>query len=203
MIMKARLYFTLAAFFSASMCAKGQGTFVYDQQSSDESVLGEAVVGITSFQQPVGQSFTPTLSSVGFIRLQLLDPNPGNGLGTVLYMNLRTESITGPILASSQFVSLPDGTPGPPSFIDFFFGAPPVVPGITYYFQPVIQSGDGLLAGRFIPNFNYPGGTEYIQGQPGNNDLWFREGIVVPEPGTWALLVIGACCLAWRRRFFT
>jgi hypothetical protein len=49
---------------------------------------------------------------------------------------------------------------------------------------------------------DYAGGTEFLQGQPGNNDLWFREGIVVPEAGTWALLVIGCGLLVWRRRLF-
>jgi hypothetical protein len=43
------------------------GTFIYDQQSSTEANLGEAAVVIQS-SQPVGQSFTPSLSSVGFIR---------------------------------------------------------------------------------------------------------------------------------------
>jgi hypothetical protein len=38
------------------------------------------------------------------------------------------------------------------------------------------------------------------QGAPNPGfDLWFREGVVVPEPGTWALLLVGFGLLAWRK----
>jgi PEP-CTERM motif len=151
--------------------------------------------------QPIGQSLTPVLSSVGFIRLQLFDVNPGNGQGATLYVNLRTSSITGPILVSSDPILLPDGFPGNniPGFVNFFFSSSPsVVPGLTYYFQPVVQSGDAWAIGRFVPN--YTGGTEYINGQPGNNDLWFREGIVVPEPSSALLVLLGGGVVAWRHR---
>jgi hypothetical protein len=177
----------------------GQGTFVYDQQSSTESLPGEAIVGITSFQQPVGQSFTPSLSAIGFIRLELGDGNVGNGLGTTVSVNLRTNSITGPILGFTMPVFLPDGFGG---FTNFFFSIPvSVTPGVTYYFQPVIQSGDACVVGRFVPD--YPGGTEYINGQPDNNDLWFREGIVVPEPSAVILVLLGVgsfICFRKRKR---
>ena len=81
---------------------------------------------------------------------------------------------------------MPDGTPGPASVADFFFStAVTVVPNTTCYFQPVVQSGDPIYMGRFIPGSDYVGGTEYLQGQPGSDDLWFREGIVVvPEPSS-------------------
>ena len=181
--------------------ACGQGTFLYDQQSSDESRYGEAAAGI-QVNQLIGQSFTPSLTAVGFIRLQLLDPNPGNGLGATLYINLRTTSISGPILDSSALVLLPDGAPGAPSFFDFFFTTPvSVTPNTTYYFQPVVQSGDVILIGRFIQGSDYAGGTEYLKGLPGTDDLWFREGIIVPEPSSLALLLLG-CGLFLSRNHF-
>ena len=200
--MKTRLCFTLVIVVIVGIRARGQGTFIYDQQSSDESRPAESVAGIQA-NQPIGQSFTPILTSVGFVRLQLLDLNPGNGLGATLFINLRTSSIAGPILGSTDLVFLLDGSPGPAGFVNFFFSTPlSVVPSTTYYFQPVVQSGDIILIGATIPGSDYAGGTEFIQGQAGNDDLWFREGIVVPEPGAWALLLVGCGLLAWQRRKF-
>src|SRR5207247_10821815 len=135
------------------------------------------VVGITSFQQPVGQSFTPSLSSVAFVRLQLLDAIAGNDLGATILINLRTNSITGPVLASTDPVLIPDGFPGPNTvgFIDFFFPVPvAVIPSVPYYFQPLIQSGDGFLAGADIMGSNYAGGTAFVRGSSiTGSDLWF------------------------------
>lgn len=73
--------------------ACGQG-FIYDQQSADESGTLEGSGGLG--QQPFGQSFTPSLSSIGFIRLYIFDGTAGNG-GGVLSINLRTNSITGTV----------------------------------------------------------------------------------------------------------
>jgi hypothetical protein len=201
--MKAHLTYLFMLLMPVSFLAHGQGTFVYDQQSSDESLPGEAIVGITSFQQPVGQSFTPSLTAVGFIRLQLLDGIPRNGIGATILINLRTNSITGPIMASTVPVLVPDD-PGnnTVNFTTFFFSTPvSVTPGMFYYFQPMIQSGDNFGVGRFVPS--YPGGTEYINGLPGNSDLWFREGIVVPEPLAVNLILLGVgsfICLRKRQK---
>ena len=129
----ASLFFILAA-----VSSYGQGTIVYDQQSSIEGNNGEGAYDIQS-NQPMGQSFTPAFSSVGFIRLRLLDGNFGGG-GASVYVNLREDSIAGNILASSLQVSMPDGFTG---FADFFFSTPVTVnAATTYFFQPVIQSGD-------------------------------------------------------------
>src|ERR1041385_1670739 len=86
--------------------ARGQGTFVYDQQSSDESQLGGGAASIRP-NQPFGQSFAPALPSVGFIRLYLSD-DAFNSLGATVYVNLRADSITGAILASSVPVFVAD-----------------------------------------------------------------------------------------------
>ena len=193
--MKPQTLLALIALLGASTSSlQAQGTFIYDQQSSDENVPGEAAAGI-QVNEPVGQSFTPSLSTVGFIRLQLFDINPGNSLGATLYVNLRADSITGTILASTDPVSLPDSFPSPSSvgFVNFFFSIPvSVTPGTTYYFQPVVDVGGAWAIGRFIPTSNYPGGTEFLQGQPGPNDLWFREGIVaIPEPSAGVLGLLG------------
>jgi len=197
--MKAKLHI-ISLLLLAVWTALGQGSFIYDQQSSTESQSAEVVAAIQA-NQPIGQSFTPTLSSVGFIRLQLLDLNPQNGLGAALSINLRTSSITGAILATTDPVLLPDAIPGPATFVDFFFATPvSVVPGTTYYFQPLVQSGDIILIGRFIQGSDYLGGTEYLQGLPGSDDLWFREGITVPEPSSTLLVLFGTGTLVLCRQ---
>jgi hypothetical protein len=79
---------------SAGNIAAAQGTFIYDQQSStDESAWPYGAGGNLQNSTPTGQSFTPSLSAVGFVRLNLNDPNPINGLGATIYLNLRTGSI--------------------------------------------------------------------------------------------------------------
>jgi PEP-CTERM motif len=85
---------------------------------------------------------------------------------------------------------------------NFLFSIPvSVVPGTTYYFQPVLISGGTGIGGEFITD--YLGGMEFFQGMPFvKRDLWFREGIVAPEPSVWSLLLVsgGALAFGWRRR---
>jgi len=175
-----------------------QGFFSYDQQSSTEANISGAL-GIQA-NQPMGQSFTPTLSSVGFIRLYFYDPNPHNSLGATVHVNLRSDSITGPIIGVSQEVTLIDGFA---SVTDLMFNTPPVVtPGLTYYFQPVVDSGDAF--GTAVYHYNYGGGTMIELGQPYTPvDMWFREGIIVPEPSTAAFALLGGLtwlCLLGKRK---
>jgi hypothetical protein len=175
--------------------ACSQGTLVYDQQSTN---LIEGAAFLRS-GQPMGQSFTPFLSSIDFIELNLYDSDSLSQSGATVYLNLRSGSITGSILASTAAVFLPDGFFGTASFS---FSSPiTVIPGVTYYFQPLIQSGDSM--GSYVTDGSYTGGTAIYQSVPiVDRDLWFREGIVIPEPGTWVLLVVGCGLLAWRSRLF-
>jgi hypothetical protein len=183
----------------ASDCLFGQGVFVYDQQSSDESYFGGAGVGIQS-HQPIGQSFMPALSSVGFIRLSVGDGTANNGTGATIVVNLRTDSITGTIVGTSDAVVLPDnfgrGTNG---VVNFLFPVPvPVTPGIEYFFQPVVETGDPFGV-AYYNTFNCAGGTAYYQGASDTFfDMWFREGIVVPEPSAATLMLMGIGSLAFR-----
>jgi PEP-CTERM motif-containing protein len=175
----------------------GQSSFTYDQQSStSESPLPNGSGENIQFASPYGQSFTPTLSAVDFIRVKLNDPNPNNGLGSALYVNLRSGSIGGTILATSTSVSLPNAFTGVVNF--FFSSSVALAPGATYCFQPVVQSGDqwNIIAGEY----NYPGGNAFYQGLPlTSSDVWFREGIV-PEPSSAALALLGGVLVWFRRR---
>ncbi len=144
----------------------------------------------------MGQSFTPALSSVGFVQLEFVDDTP-SGIGATVYVNLRANSISGGILNSTDPILVPLGIR---EVVTFYFSSPAdVTPGTTYYFQPVLQSGDPAMS-VVEDIFNYPGGMIYLQGIGDPNfDLWFREGIV-PEPSTWTLLLTGATLLWLRSR---
>ena len=134
----------------------------------------------------MGQSFTPSLSTIGFVRLRLYDINPGNSLGATLVVNLRSTSMGGPVLGTTTVV-LPDGY-GYIGATNFLFATPvPVIPSTTYFFETLVQSGDSW--GILTTEDAYPNGSVYANGFPvSGNDLWFREGIVVPEPSSAALI---------------
>jgi hypothetical protein len=191
---------TILLFVLSTLFASGQATFVYDQQSSDENTPGE-VFAVIQTSLLVGQSFTPGLPLVGFIRLALFDINNNNGLGATVVVNLRTNSISGTILSSTIPVSMPDGfgvSGG--GFTNFFFSSPVAVkPGTTYYFDINVQSGDAWGVRRLILGSDYTGGTEFLNSLPGPDDLWFREGII-PEPSFAALFLIGGGGFLWLRR---
>ncbi|HEY5910835.1 MAG TPA: hypothetical protein VJA21_09555 [Verrucomicrobiae bacterium] len=184
---------------AAARIALAQGTFIFDQQSSDESRILEGAAFIQQ-SQPIGQSFTPMLTSVGFIRLDIYNGVLGNTSPATLHINLRADSITGPVIGVSESVLIPGGAlfSAP---VDFLFLVPPsVVPGQTYYFQPLVENNDNL--GLSQSSYGYAGGTAFFWGQPDrlDRDLWFREGIVVPEPTTGVLALVAIAVFARRGR---
>ena len=178
--MKIKYYIFQTAFLLLVTFVHGQG-FIYDQQSSDENNIQEGGRQIQQ-NQPMGQSFTPTLSDVGFIRLYV---GNGNASATTIYVNMLTGSITGTILEQSASVIIPGGLFA--GAVDFIFTNPvPVAAGTTYYFQPVASDNNLIL--NAAQNYNYLGGTAYVNGAVDpNEDLWFREGVIaVPEPSSFA-----------------
>lgn len=179
--------------------AFSQGTLIYDQQSATNGLAtgGSPIQSL----QPMGQSFTPSLATVGFVQLQFSDGAPANSTGAFVYVNLLDNSITGNVIAASSPVFLRDSFFGTTNF--FFPANIPVTPGIAYYFQPVLQSGEPSFT-VLSDHYSYAGGAAFFLGQPdpGGKDFWFREGVAVPEPATSALLVSGvlAVWLARNRR---
>jgi hypothetical protein len=77
--------------------------------------------------------------------------------------------------------------------------------GVPYYFEPLELANTGVPPNNgpwniAIGQYNYAGGDAYNQGSlVGAQDYWFREGIVVPEPSSVALLVVGAAFMLYRR----
>jgi hypothetical protein len=187
--MKMVAILSAALLMGATPLVIGQGTFVFDQQSSDESRILE---GGGPFRGTI-QSFTPTLDSVGFVRLYLMTADIDNA-----GVNLRAGSPTGPVLGTTSRLTL-HSFYGP---VTFLFDTPiGVTPGTTYYLEPVatVSGGSLLNASQF---YNYPGGMIFSSnGTPSPTwDLWFREGIVVPEPATVSLTLVAGSLLLWLKR---
>jgi hypothetical protein len=184
-----------AVLLAGTITAWGQGTLVVDQQTG-QSLAGVGVVIQTN--TPVGQSFTPSLSSVGYVALMLADNTPDTGSATV-YVNVRSGSITGTVLGTTTSVSLPAAAGGY-QMVDFYF---PITislsPGTTYYFDVNQSSGTPWLVN--IYGYEYAGGTAFLKGAAlTQDDLWFQEGVVVPEPSVaWLVLVGGGIFFSARR----
>ena len=199
--MKQQFILIQVAILLMASCALGQGTFVFDQQSNTDETPQVYGVGTLMYPASFGQSFTPTLPTVGFIRLKFNDGSLADGRGATLYVNLRTDSITGPILSSTAPVTMPNLFTGT---TDFYFPTEvPVTPGLVYYFEPVLQSSPGLAWYIDVSTYyNYLGGTAFYNGLPQTSgaDLWFREGLVVPEPSSALLGLLGAGMFVWFRR---
>jgi len=179
-----------------AFCAQGQ--FVYDQQSTPNDSGGGAIAANFHTNDSIGQSFTPILPSVDFIRLFFSDAS-GN-TGAEVYLNLWSGSIgTGTLLDSTTPLFLPTGFN---NFTNFIFQNPvTLTPNTTYFFQPVVQPGSDLLNIGLTTGTAYPNGTAYFQGVPNTSlDLWFREGEIVPEPSVISLILLGAVGLSIRRR---
>jgi len=192
------LLLLLTTFACATGAVQAQGTFVYDQESSNDETYPNGGPTI-QFYGSVGQSFTPSLSTVGFFRVKVDDTFPRNALGATLVGTLRSGAINGPIIGTTMPVVLSNGFAGS---VDFFFAsAVPVTPSTTYYFQTLVQSGDywGITTrSDSRGDVNYPGGIFFGGLQPfTGNDLWFREGIVVPEPSSVWLFCLGSGVAGW------
>jgi hypothetical protein len=198
--MKTSCLILCATLFTAFI-AEGQGTLIYDQQSATNQAGGG---GTFIEDQPLGQSFIPSLSAVGFIQLEFADSNPGNSLGATVYVNLWSGSISnGTLLSSTDPVFMPNGAFD--LVTNFIFSTSvTVTPGVTYYIQPlVIQPGSDTnwaLIGSTL--YNYSGGTAIVFGNSVSSlDLWFREGVIdVPEPSSAAIMFLGGGLFVYARR---
>ena len=185
-----RIFFStvvLVCACGASCSASAQGTFVFDQQTS-ESVDGAILLSRT----PFGQSFTPTLDSIDFVELRL---NDGATPSTVA-INIRSGSITGLLLGTSMPTTLPSFSGGVSDFL--FSDSIALTPGTKYYFEPVVVSGG--YATSEVTFIDYTGGDQIYDGAVQRGDLWFREGVIssVPEPSSEALWLMAGTILLWR-----
>ena len=196
--MKFRACIALCILLASVILGRCQQAFMYDQQSSTNETAGGVFVNIQS-NEPIGQSFVPALSSVGFVRLYVSDSSFPTGSPATVYVNLLAGSITGTVLGATIPLDLSGGFYG---FTNFLFSTPvSVTPGTTYYFQLVANSADDWRT-SIIGVYGFDG-TPYLNGVPygsGSSQLWFREGIVVPEPSLSLALLAGGALLCFRRK---
>ena len=161
---------------------------------------------------PAGQEFVPTAAELNAVDLDLrgLDAYipPGSGPSDVVSVRIRIDTITGPIVGTSQAVSLPDpgsvsfGTSLPFSLVRFDFPGPvPLEPGQRHVIEIVPIAG--RVGGMFLyaqDGDSYPKGRCILGGQPfevlspkgGRASLWFREGFEVATPAgaRWAATIM-------------
>ncbi len=185
--MNLKAVFTGTVLMVAALCASGQGTFLYDQQSSTDETPIPLASG-TAYIGGMEQGFTPTLSSIDFVRVQLAGPgSPGVGDATA-YLTLTTSSYGTPIATTATSV-LPGGFVGPTTF--FFPSSVSLAPGSEYFFRYYIQAPHTWYVGTGY--YSYTGGNSTMGGLvlPGGQQYWFREGIIVPEPSSAVLLLLG------------
>ena len=177
----------------AAANALSQGLLV-DQASGTVNELIQN--SITLPGNATAQSFTPSLSAVGFIQLQAYISAASSG--ETVMINLRQDAYNGPIVSSTDPVFLINKGTAISTFL--FPGNIPITPNQVYYFEPLVLSGGNWFVG-YKPS-SYDRGDMYSNGTPSGGfvDLWFQEGIVVPEPGTVGLLFLGTSLFLWYRR---
>lgn len=171
--------------------------------------------GVTvSFFDPIGQTFTAftdTLTSVGFEFTTLNSTAPNTNLTLSIFAG---EALTGNALFTSTFL-LPASldTRGERAWVDIAVPGLAVTQGETYSLilnatsnRAALLTGPGFdsPSGQFFGGDAYAGGkliaarTPYANcsGSANNCDANFRvtgENVVaaVPEPGTWAMMILG------------
>ena len=147
--------FLLPLLLAGACLTRGQSTFIYDQQSAtNRDILGYGITVQPS--QPIGQSFTPTLSSIGFVQLEFVDSARSNGIGATVSVDLWAGSIGGTLLGQTDPVFMPDNF----SFgiTNFFFSTPvALTPGTTYFLQPITEPGSDSNWTIINNVYNYPG----------------------------------------------
>jgi hypothetical protein len=172
--------FVCFVFCIASTVAHGQG-YILDQHSSTgtPSVEGGANVSLNP-----SQSFTPTLTTIDFVRLYVEYTIGGT---PTMSINLLANSPGGQLLASTTPLAVKNST----GLVEFSFANPvSLTPGSTYVLQPALQSSGDVHLNLFTQNV-YAGGTLFYSGTAYPYDLWFQEGVIIPEPSPTALLLIG------------
>jgi hypothetical protein len=154
-----------------------------DQQYFPSGTVGAVLSEIR------GQSFTPTLAAIDAVEFMLV-ANSGapNDIAIELYEG---EGFSGALLGTTNTHLIASGSAQVYHFD--FEGQIALVPGSIYSFRMV--GGGTTSALRVIQDAFFLGYAEgnslNLYGIPQTSDLWFSEGLHVPEPATALLLCAG------------
>src|SRR5262245_53810545 len=153
-------------------------SFVVDQQTVRSSNRGWSF----RFLSPIGQSFTPSETSLNAVWLVVGNTDASLPFPATLVVRIRQMTIDGPILGTSTPVLVPFGTDGTVTQFDFPTPAP-LTPGLLHVIEvaQVGGDGDGFISG----SYGYSGGHAIIHGLVATfEDLWFQEGITNSTVGS-------------------
>src|SRR5262245_57938862 len=146
-------------------------SFVVDQQTVRSSNRGWSF----RFLSPIGQSFTPSETSLNAVWLVVGNTDASLPFPATLVVRIRQMTIDGPILGTSTPVLVPFGTDGTVTQFDFPTSVP-LTPGLLHVIEVAQVGGDGN--GFISGSGGYSGGHAIILGQVATfEDLWFQEGI--------------------------
>jgi len=187
-----RLALPLSLILWAALCFRpvslpAQGTLEYDQVCGLDGLVVEGLDGIGT---ALGQSFIPALSGITFVQLQaVVYPVAGSATSRIY---LREGGPAGPLLGASELLLITDNTLAVRTW--FFPETIALAPGRTYYLGLEAAPANPATLGMsvsYLYGWPYSQGTLYANGAPSANaDLWFRTGVVVPEPGAGVLLAL-------------
>lgn len=145
------------------------------QVDQHADAYGNGFYSVTT-NAPIGQTFTPTTNALGFAQLFMWEGGPAK-----LHLNLRSNGITGPLIATSRSVRIPASFKIPIMF-DFAANVP-VTAEQVYCLEPVLETGADCSFVYY--HYSYPRGEGIVEGQPSTSiytDMWFREGTVADFP---------------------
>ncbi len=140
-----------------------------------------------------GQTFTPSLSSLDWVEVKL-----SSGQLDTYQVGIRSNDLNGPILGASNVVSVPiaDGN----YVLHMDFSAPvALTPGNQYAIEVIpVSLNDTGYSVRLSLSDLYPSGIYYTSptSSIATDDMWFREGVYVPEPSTFAMAITLLLALA-------
>jgi hypothetical protein len=197
-----RIFLATIFVLAASLHVHAQGIIDQESATGPVQILGNGNADGLNIQEddPLLQSFTPTLSAIGYVSLEFADiPNNGNN-GATVDVNLYADSPdigVATLLGTTAEVYIPNGfnnsNLGIAGIATFDFSTPiALTAGDTYYIEPVVVSGDNPWDIIGIDNSSY-NGQLFEDGYALNGgQFWFQEGIeAVPEPTTLALIGFG------------
>jgi hypothetical protein len=173
-------------FCTVSVPSYGTVTISFDQTCNDGA---PGALYNLSFG-PIGQEFKPALLQMDFADLWIGDMDTYSDDAT-LNVNVRENDFSGLVIGTSEQSIVSAGSSGP---VRFWFSVPLILtPNSTYFLDVSLLSGTSWGIGGV--GDQYPNGTAIFWGTSQEIDYWFAEGIVVPEPPSGSLLLVGIVML--------